>query len=221
MVRGGVLTNQDSANARRGQIECRMLSGMTRAATYLETCRQGGAESRPGAHTDASLVHCRRVRYARKLCVTLSQAVLPSGMNNDTHLQLTRPKVCGRVIDQRAGKVALHSADQVVILRVRPLPDKHTTAPVSDSSSMGDMPPKTYDTMPKAWYSIIDDRDIREMRPCCMPRSKRRIATLGDGCGARAKLSGWGVLYYLWNKSLTTSMSTLTSLTVNHGIRML
>lgn len=39
-----------------------------------------------------------------------------------------------------------------------------------------------YEMIPKAWYSIIEEREMRARSPCCMPRSKRRIATLGDGC---------------------------------------
>lgn len=46
----------------------------------------------------------------------------------------------------------------------------------------------THETIPKAWYSMIEDRDIRVRRPCCMPRSKRKIATFGDGCGGRGAL---------------------------------
>ena len=53
--------------------------------------------------------------------------------------------------------------------------------------------------MPKAWYSMIDVRLIRPKRPCCMPRLKRRTATLGDGI----------------------STSTATSRRVTHGMRML
>jgi len=53
--------------------------------------------------------------------------------------------------------------------------------------------------VPKAWYSRIEDREMRVNKPCWSPRSKRRIATLGDGI----------------------STSTGTSLTVNQGIRIL
>ena len=35
--------------------------------------------------------------------------------------------------------------------------------------------------IPKAWYSMIEVRLILPRRPCCIPRSNRRMATLGDG----------------------------------------
>jgi hypothetical protein len=53
--------------------------------------------------------------------------------------------------------------------------------------------------MPKAWYSMIEDREIRVSKPCCMPRLNRRTATFGDGI----------------------STSTSTSRTKNHGSAML
>jgi hypothetical protein len=53
--------------------------------------------------------------------------------------------------------------------------------------------------MPKAWYSMMDEREIRASRPCCIPRSKRRTATFGDGI----------------------SMSTDTSRTVHQGMMIL
>lgn len=71
---------------------------------------------------------------------------------------------------------------------------------------------------------MIEERDIRARRPCCIPRSNRRIATFGDGCGWRREASvgcTWETPCLLWGRILTTSMSTLTSRTVNHGIRML
>lgn len=43
----------------------------------------------------------------------------------------------------------------------------------------------THEMIPNAWYSMIEERDIRAMRPCCMPRSNRKIATFGDGCRER------------------------------------
>lgn len=36
--------------------------------------------------------------------------------------------------------------------------------------------------IPKAWYSLTALLLIRANRPCCIPRSKRRTATLLDGC---------------------------------------
>ena len=57
----------------------------------------------------------------------------------------------------------------------------------------------THDTIPKAWYSIIHEREIRPSRPCCIPRRKRTIATFGEG----------------------SSMSTGTSRTQNQGIKTL
>jgi hypothetical protein len=53
--------------------------------------------------------------------------------------------------------------------------------------------------MPKAWYSMIEDREIRVSKPCCMPRLNRRTATFGDGI----------------------STSTSTSRTKNHGSAIL
>jgi hypothetical protein len=53
--------------------------------------------------------------------------------------------------------------------------------------------------MPKAWYSMIEDREIRVSKPCCIPRLNRRTATFGDGI----------------------STSTSTSRTKNHGSAML
>jgi hypothetical protein len=53
--------------------------------------------------------------------------------------------------------------------------------------------------MPKAWYSMIEEREIRVSKPCCIPRLNRRTATFGDGI----------------------STSTSTSRTKNHGSAML
>ena len=38
-----------------------------------------------------------------------------------------------------------------------------------------------HEMIPNAWYSMIDVRLIRPRSPCCIPRLKRTIATLGDG----------------------------------------
>lgn len=34
---------------------------------------------------------------------------------------------------------------------------------------------------------MIEDRDIRESRPCCMPRSKRIMAIFGEGYRGQSK----------------------------------
>jgi len=62
---------------------------------------------------------------------------------------------------------------------------------------------------------MIADRDIRERRPCCIPRSKRIMAIFDEGYQANQKQKGdkRGIL--------TTSMSTFTFRTVNQGVRML
>lgn len=39
----------------------------------------------------------------------------------------------------------------------------------------------TCEMIPKAWYSMIELRLILAERPCCIPRSKRSTATLGEG----------------------------------------
>jgi hypothetical protein len=44
--------------------------------------------------------------------------------------------------------------------------------------------------IPKAWYSIIDDRLIRPSNPCCIPRLNRMMATFGEGCSHST--------YYFW-----------------------
>jgi len=44
--------------------------------------------------------------------------------------------------------------------------------------------------IPKAWYSKIELRLILARRPCCIPRSKRRITTLGEGLGSSSEIGG-------------------------------
>ena len=117
-----------------------------------------------------------------------------------THLELTRPYVRGRVVDERPREVALHPADGIVVLCVFSLPDKRKTQTrarrppwsvqlsARRTSTLGSAEGRgvtTHEMIPNAWYSMIEERDIRERSPCCMPRSKRRIATFGDGCRRR------------------------------------
>jgi hypothetical protein len=62
---------------------------------------------------------------------------------------------------------------------------------------------------------MIADRDIRERRPCCIPRSKRIMAIFDEGYQANQKQEREtrGIL--------TNSTSTFTFRTVNQGVRML
>lgn len=94
------------------------------------------------------------------------------------YLKLSCPEMGRWIIDEAAGEVALHSANQVVILGVRALPGRT----VSLVRRCLTEPFFTHDTIPNAWYSMIDDREIRARRPCCIPRSRRTIATFGEGC---------------------------------------
>ena len=70
--------------------------------------------------------------------------------------------------------------------------------------------------IPNAWYSIIELRLILARRPCCMPRSKRRMATFGDGyASVNESVVQWKADIH------TISTSTFTSRMVNHGINTL
>lgn len=54
-----------------------------------------------------------------------------------THLQLPRPDVCRRVIDEGAGKVTLDATDEVVVLCMGALASRHRTAAVSGELMTG------------------------------------------------------------------------------------
>ena len=89
-----------------------------------------------------------------------------------------------RVIDKTASEVALDTANQVVVLGV-------STFAANVAEHRGRYPTPdldTHDMIPKAWYSITEERETRASRPCCMPRSNLRMATLGDGCGIMSSL---------------------------------
>jgi len=66
-----------------------------------------------------------------------------------------------------------------------------STFPVERRSTMQEEKKgETHDMIPKAWYSIIDERLIRPSNPCCIPRLKRMMATFGEGWRHSA--------YYFW-----------------------
>ena len=71
-----------------------------------------------------------------------------------------------------------------------------------------------YEMMPKAWYSLTALLLIRANRPCCIPRSKRKTATLLDGCRhkASARHSAAG-----GHSGRTSSISTGTRRVHIHG----
>ena len=89
--------------------------------------------------------------------------------------------------------------------------------------------------MPKAWYSRIEEREMRARRPCCIPRSKRRTATLGEGYGtskgkgkvewetSRSRLRMGGIaLYANWqacNIPLTRTYNIIRCMTVGWSCR--
>ena len=56
------------------------------------------------------------------------------------YLELPRPQMSGRIVDERAREVALHPADEVVVLRVRALPDKRGRAGRGFSAPFGAPP---------------------------------------------------------------------------------
>ena len=100
------------------------------------------------------------------------------------YLELTCPDMCGRIIHERPREVALDTTDEVVILGMRPFPEICIGRRMSTVDSEM-VKTTTHEIIPKAWYSMIVERDIRAMRPCCIPLSNRRIATFGDGCRRR------------------------------------
>jgi len=105
----------------------------------------------------------------------------------------------------------LHTADHVVILCVGTLTKR------SGSTRSVDYCLFTHLTTPKAWYSITAERLMRPRRPCCIPRSKRTMATFGDGCF-------WYLVIKLFTcdeARPTNSISTGTLRTHNQGMRIL
>ena len=90
----------------------------------------------------------------------------------------------GRVVDERAREVALHTTDEVVVFCMRALPTdaRRIAAAESVADEEATQADGTHETIPNAWYSMMEEREIRARSPCCMPRSKRRMATFGDGC---------------------------------------
>jgi hypothetical protein len=120
--------------------------------------------------------------------------------------------MCRRVVDELPSEVALHPADEIVMACVRSLAGRPSKERESVTFIGGG---ETYDTMPNAWYSMMDERDIRARSPCCIPRLKRIMATFDEGCRpvrseTQQRLS-----------VLTTSTSTLTLRTVHQGRRIL
>ena len=85
--------------------------------------------------------------------------------------------MCRRVVDELPSEVALHPANQVVMARAR----SFSVQPSKPNVCVG-VREETHDTVPNAWYSMTDDRDIRVRSPCCIPRWKRIMATFGEGC---------------------------------------
>jgi len=73
----------------------------------------------------------------------------------------------------------------------------------------------THEIIPNKWYSLTGPRDILANKPCCIPRSNRKIATLDDGCGTKLTYNLAG------GEVLTISISTFTLRTVNHGMMIL
>ena len=73
----------------------------------------------------------------------------------------------------------LHTANHVVVLCVGALAvGKRGRRGESTQWEIG-----TYEIITNAWYSFTALRLMRPSSPCCIPRRKRTIATLGDGCG--------------------------------------
>ena len=68
-------------------------------ARALQACRERSTEPGTGTNTNAARIQFRCVR-------------------NTGELELTRPDVGRRVVDEAAGEVALHTADEVVVLGV-------------------------------------------------------------------------------------------------------
>lgn len=56
----------------------------------------------------------------------------------------------------------------------------------------------TYEIIPKAWYSLTALLLMRPNSPCCIPRSKRRTATLFEGCRKTTE----------WNRSVLAIRET-------------
>ena len=85
--------------------------------------------------------------------------------------------MCRLVAGELPSEVALHTANEIVITRVRSFSVQPSEPDVRDG-----VREETYDTVPNAWYSMMDDRDIRARSPCCIPRLKRIMATFDEGC---------------------------------------
>ena len=68
----------------------------------LETCGQCSAQASTSANSNATLVQCGRIGYAGEL-------------------ELTRPDMGGRIVDETTCEVALYTTDEVVIFRVSAL----------------------------------------------------------------------------------------------------
>ena len=68
----------------------------------LQACRKRSTKTGTGAHAYATVVQRGSVRYPGEL-------------------ELASPNVGGRVVDQSSCEIALDTADQVVVLRMRPL----------------------------------------------------------------------------------------------------
>lgn len=98
------------------------------------------------------------------------------------YLELPRPQMSGGIVDERAREVALYTTNEVVVLRMCAFTRTGRPAAALALRSVRDENGDTHEMIPNAWYSIIEERDIRARRPCCIPRSKRRMATFGDGC---------------------------------------
>ncbi len=95
------------------------------------------------------------------------------------YLQLTSPYVGRWIVHQATSEVALYPTDQVVVLGVRSFPTNLCQS--AEIRRRCGVRRFTHEMIPKAWYSMMEEREIRASRPCCIPRSNLRIATLGEG----------------------------------------
>lgn len=107
-----------------------------------------------------------------------------------TRLRVKSPvekTVSGAVLERRETELrTLHTANHVVVLRVGTLPNGIGWSVTANHT----VRKGTYEMIPKAWYSFTALRLMRPSRLCCIPRRKRTMATLGEGCqGRRVRVS--------------------------------
>ena len=161
----------------------------------LQARRERGPETGTGADTDTTLIECRSV--------------------GDTgELELTSPEMRRWVVYEATSEIALDTTDEVVVLGVCTFGDGAECVILS-SNQISVRQSGAEELSPT---SIIDDRLMRASSPCCIPRSKRRTATLGEGYVG--SVCQYKRFMGKRDEALTISTSTLTSRTVNHGMRM-